>query len=94
VAFRQISDLSLFSAIRVGLCLLSESNRVLLFGVVLIVSVPDIFTAACYTQACKRKAFPLQAYYMPVRVPGSRDIQISRQSAHKGGKVVSPMYQH
>jgi len=75
--------------LRVGLCLLSETNRIPLVGVVFIVSVPDVFTAACYTEACKGKAIHVQGLLQVHKVPGSWGFQISRQSAHEGGKVVS-----
>jgi hypothetical protein len=41
----------------------------------------------------KGNAIPWQAYYRPWGVPGGRGSQISRQSSHEGGKVVSPTHQ-
>ena len=40
----------------------------------------------------KGKAIPLQNW-KALRVPGGRGSQISRQSVHEGGMVVSPMHQ-
>jgi len=39
-----------------------------------------------------KKAIPWQAWTGPEGVPGVWGFQISRQSAHEGGKVVSPMH--
>ena len=47
--------------------------------------------AFCLISKGKGKAIPLQAWTGP-RVPGVRGSQISRHSAHEGGKVFSPTH--
>ena len=47
-----------------------------------------LFLSKC-GKCVKSKAIPVQS----LRVPGGLDSQISRQSAHEGGKVVSPTHQ-
>jgi len=46
---------------------------------------------AVFRKTLKGKAIPLQAW-QALRVPGGWGSQISRQSANKGGKVVSPKH--
>ena len=74
----------------------SRVKEVIAFGFIQQIQAKIRYFIACVTRMCqdvnkftnylKSKAIPVQAYHRP------RVFQISRQSAHEGGKVVSPTH--